>query len=253
MKKILFVFLCSLSFVLVAQAQNAPKPPEYWLVQHVFVKPNANDAYEANVKKLVMAIAHNTGACPPFTWYTFASDERNMYTYVIPVTDFDNLEDIYDAMGDEVKAFPQLHGLISDEVESYDISLMEVVPKLSYKNPHTSNNNPFNVVETIEVVPGREAEFEQAIANWIHSAHGAKGASWTVFTTLIGSDLPLYTLVYNGPSMEDFHAQIMQLAGKNWRKLMLSRKGGIVREHRTISNVYVKSLSSLGQTTSKRP
>jgi hypothetical protein len=110
--------------------------------------------------------------------------------------------------------------------------------------------NFVNIVESIEVNPGREAEFEGMVLNWIQSGYGSRSASWTLFTTLIGSNLPRYTLVYNGPSVADFNLQISQLVGEDWQYLIKKNGSGILRSHQMLINTYARNLSSLSEPSS---
>lgn len=244
MKKIWMLALGLFSMTLGAQTQQN-QPPKYWLVQHVIVKDQSTSQYENYVEELIEAIHRKTQNCPPLNWYAFVDDKEGIYTYVIPVPAFQNLTQIYHSMAQESSMFSNLHQEISGEVKNFDMLLMQEVPEFSYHVPQGRSENFVNIVESIEVTPGRESEFEEIVLNWIQSAYGSKSSSWTLFNTLIGSNLPRYTLVYNGPSEADFNTQISQLAGEDWQYLIKKNGTGILRSHRKLTNTYARNLSNI--------
>lgn len=237
------------SMTLGAQTQQN-QPPKYWLVQHVLVKDHSNNQYESCIEELIESINQETHNCPPLNWFAFVSEKEGIYTYVIPVPAFQNLTQIYQSMAQELSMFSNIHQEISDEVKMFDMLLMQEVPQLSYHASQTPSENFVNIVESIEVNPGREAEFESMVLNWIQSGYGSRSASWTLFTTLIGSNLPRYTLVYNGPSEADFNSQISQLVGEDWKYLIKKNGSGILRSHQMLINTYARNLSSLSESSS---
>lgn len=220
-------------------------PPGYWLVQKVHVKANATTNYESQVKTLVNQLQEDNQGMSPFNWFAFVSPDESVYTYVTPVDSLQHLQDIYNVMAKQSNQFSQLHQQISQEVLSWDVSLLMPLPKISYV-PQASLENvqPYNVIENIQVVPGQEAAFENVMMNWAKNSKQINSASgWSVFMTLIGPSQPEYSIVYNGSSVRSFKNQFAEMAKLGDASQV---KGfGILRGYSWSSNVYAPELSNV--------
>ena len=229
-------------------AQNC-KPsnnaPQYWLVQKVQVKANAVTQYETHVKMLVNELQNYSEGCSPFNWFAFVSPEQAVYTYVTPVQDFMHLQDIYQTMNREGSVYAKLHDAISEEVLSWDVSFLMPLPNLSYMPQNAQANiQPYNIIESLEVMPGKQMQFEKAMMNWVSSSKQANATTgWTVFTTVMGPNQPEYSIVYNGSSMASFKAQLLAMTKSGTAE---QAKGfGVLRGYSWSSNVFAPELSNI--------
>lgn len=241
------IFLCTLSFGLRAESLNSTKQPLYWLVQKVHVKANLTQQYETNIKDLVHSLQKQNNSCSPFNWFAFVSPDKALYTYVTPVMDFNHLQSIYKAMAQESSHLSQLHKSISGEVNSWEVCLLMPLNHLSYQPNQSSCVQAYNVIENLGVTPGQEASFEDTLTRWVKASTSAGSSSgWTVFATIIGPDLPNYSIVYNGSSFDDFKSQFNAMSGCGGKSDLLSGKGfGMIRSYSWSSNVHVPDLSNI--------
>lgn len=244
MRRLLFLSFCLFSSILSAQCVEC-KPPQYWLVQKVHVKANAVTAYETHVKMLVNQLQNYAQGCSPLNWFAFVSPDQSLYTYVTPVQDFKHLQEIYATMKEEGNAYAQLHQTISQEVMSWDVSFLMPMPSLSYQPKDASANvQPYNIIESIEVIPGMQSRFEKAMGNWAqNAAEGKSSAGWSVFVTLIGPNQPQYSIVYNGSSVNSFKNQFAEMSKSGNTNQV---KGfGVLRSYSWSSNIFVPELSNV--------
>ena len=256
MRKLLLFFLTAISFNLVAQnTPNAPAAPNtepaYWLVQKVSVKANTVQAYEANMKQLINNLQTPNNSCAPLNWYTFVSPDQAVYSYVIPVMDFQHLQAIYQEMDTQSSALYQLKQAISSEVNGYDVSLLMPMQSLS-KPSESLSAQPFNIIEYLDVTPGQEAAFESILENWAQSPSCSQ-SGWSVFVTLIGANQPQYSIVYNGASVSSFKNQFNQNSSIEAKQSLSNGDGfGILRSYSWTSNVYAPELSHINLPSTRK-
>lgn len=235
----LLIFCC---FPLLAGCPTAEQP-SYWLVQTVKVKANMTTQYEANVKALITQLQTQTKSYSTFNWFAFVSPDLSTYTYVTPVMDFEHLQQIYQTMADQSQSFMKLHQMISSEVISWDVAFQMPMAHLSYFPQKSMQNiQPYNIIENIEVMPGQQQSFEQALMQWVESSKSNNSASgWSVFVTLIGPNQPQYSIVYNGGSLSSFKAQFSEMAQTGAQ----NKNFGVLRGYSWTANTYAPELSNV--------
>lgn len=250
--RVLWVIIFSCFFSGLSAQTSTQSQPAYWLVQRVYVKANATQAYEQNIKQLIYSLQVQNDGCSPFNWYTFVTPDQALYTYVTPVLDFNHLQAIYQAMSEESSILCKLHQSLADEINSFDVSFLMPMNNLSY---HPSTNpcvQPYNIIENLEVVPGQESNFEALVQGWQNSG-SLPSSGYTVFVSVIGPNQPQYSIVYNGASYESFKSQFSQLSQLGARQQMMNGDSfGVLRAYSWTSNVYAPELSNVNMPSRRR-
>lgn len=202
----LIFFLLLFSLV---NAQNDKKPTRYMVMQDV-VPFNKTMEYESAQKEINNFFASNK---LDFKWRVYKSDD-NIYMYLIPFSDYADLDKIFKAWDEKIKTVNQdefnkkwnaFNGTI-DHTNNIIIQLSEssYTPKNSYI---TADKSSFTHWDFFEVIPGKEKEAWALMKDYkstcekentevpfhVWSVNFGERTSTIVITTPANSDIDFYT------------------------------------------------------------
>ena len=226
MKKSLAFSVLLILFGAMACAQTAP---QMFAVFHDNVKPSMNTQYRDALKKLKATCEQQKS---PFYWTTIAFDD-NSYSHLVPIKAFGDLDknlmaDLETKLGKEGIA-----GIFADfdkclaESTSYIITS---VPSMSYLTPAAGEN--FRDILFWYPIPGKDAEAEAIIKEWLDLYQSKKAPSGILTLKLIFGGEPGYAFVGWGKNPVDLVTKenksnelFSEAAGKLWeRTLLITRR-----------------------------
>jgi len=196
-----------------AFAADMPKPDLYVIEEEV-IKPGAMAAYEAAGKDFMAAFAQTKLSSPALMWNAYVTDDLH-YLYVFPIANFAALdssqgewEKVKGAMGAD--RWASLERRASDPLVSYNKFVTMRRMDLSYvpANPRLKQDEQrFTRLDFYYLVPGKDAEAE-AIAKDYVALFKQKNISepYTIYTSVLGNDLPLLVAAIPGKSAADVTA-----------------------------------------------
>jgi hypothetical protein len=241
-KRLLVLFALAMT-PLFAQNQNLEQP-KYWMVQNVSVKPNEISSYETSVKSMISGLNAQTTS---IQWYAFVDIDHGIYTYVSPLDDFSRLDNIFGDWNAVASKLSSIHNNLNDLVNSWEMMVMASMPHLSYSPKTQSKTATYNIVEVMNVVPGKEDQFENILKQWATSFESSNvDFGWTVYKIIFGKDMPQYHIVYNGSTASSFQSQFSKSVDVGEKDKLLSGEGlNVLRSYSWYADEYAPELSKM--------
>lgn len=225
---------------------QAPAPPQMLSINVVRVKPELLTEYQDFVKSEVIPALQKGGVKERHAWTTANFGESYEYVYATPITNFAQ----YDSPGPLVKALGQDGArALGAKSRRFHVSshtyAVRLRPDLSYQGK-MDGPPKFALVTSVQVTPGRNAEYESFIKNdFLPVMKKAEVAGYLVHQTVYGGNIDGYvTLVlYNNfADLDTGHPTVRVLGQEGAAKLTQKIAGVVTHVERSLAR-YVPDMS----------
>lgn len=229
-----------------APAAQPPAPSQWLSINVVRVKPDMLTEYQDFVKKELIPTLQKGGVKERNAYTTAFFGEAFEYVYVTPIESFaqyDGQSPIVKALGEEgARAFGAKARRLIVSTRTFAI---QTRPDLSYTGKMTGQPK-YAVINSIQIAPGRNAEFENIIKNDVVPAmKKAEVVGYLVSQTAFGGDVNEYTsltLYDNFADIGKGSPLVLALGQEGFNRLRQKTAGIIVRHERSVAR-YVPELS----------
>ena len=208
MKRI--ALLVSLLGLSSAFAQDMPKPDLY-IVHEEVVKPGSMMSYEGASKDFVNTLAEKKISSPALSWNAYMTNDMH-YLYVVRIPNFAAMDSSM-AEWDKAKAavgaarWGDLERRSSEGMSSYSEIVTMRRADLSYMpaNPRLKQEEERYVrLDYYYLLPGKQAEAEAVAKDYVALFKQKNiGERYSIFISVLGSDLPLLVAAIPAKSAAD--------------------------------------------------
>ena len=193
------------------------------LIYQEFVKPGMESQYEASVKKMIEVFAENEVSPEMVSWHTVSGPDIG-YTYVMTIGEnYAGMDAMHkrwgeamDAVGEETMT--ELMKATDACVERRESFVVLRKNELCY-TPEHKEKDMSEVMHLdynfFHVIPGHEQAIEKIGKQYaeLYTKHGID-TGYSVYASVIGSDLPSYAVIKAGASAEAIEAKQIEIAEK---------------------------------------
>jgi hypothetical protein len=196
--------------------------PELIFVEQIVVRPEKSESYDTNIRVLFDEM-HKVRY--PFAFHGYVTSEYHYY-FLAPIGGMENLPRLYQSFGELAgkmgKKWDSLHKRFEDTIEYEKFFLMYARPDLSYNPKHPRlkyNQLNYHRVIRFNVKYGKETEFERLRGEMKKLLFKADVHDFlTIYQGGLGTEGPVYYLIWSGLDAEYLEAMLKGLPGKIGKK-----------------------------------
>lgn len=189
------------------------KPPPTYFIHSEFVKASMFEQYEDATKELI-GLLESSDVDPAAVGWMAVWGPQTGYAYVMPVEGMGGIGKLYASWESAVakvgaERWQRVAARAEEAIDHVESSVLVLRPDLSYKLETTAMTPemPYRHYYWWYVIPGKGEGLESVAKEFaeLYAANGIE-TGWRMYQAAMGSDLPLYLVVFAAKDPAEFHA-----------------------------------------------